>query len=205
MWCVPSSRPRATVSLLLALRDEGRVPGAGQRVRRTREGRAIDRGSGPALRVVLPAGRRGASASARRNLGDDSRVIVDLPLSPARKVRFLVKILLHRVAQALRPDFVEHIVVPRTLAQHDLEFLRGGRGRGRGAGGGGPDGGGWEAPRPEEEVAAAPLPDPRGGGVAPPEQSPRGGAPPVRFPDSDHMSLLFQVLLDFRKPVAELG
>src|SRR2546430_1387428 len=85
MWCVPSYRPRATVSLLLALRDEGRVAGADQRVRRTRGGRAIDRGSGPALRVVLPAGRGRASASARRNLGDDSRVILDLPRSSARK------------------------------------------------------------------------------------------------------------------------
>src|SRR6267378_5221577 len=85
MWCVPSHRPRATVSLLLALRDERRVTGPGEGVRRTREVRAIDRGGDPALRGVLRAGRGRPSASARRILGNDPRVTLTVRL-PARKV-----------------------------------------------------------------------------------------------------------------------
>jgi len=62
-----------------------------------------------------------------------------------------------------------------------------------------------EVSRADVEVAVDVLLDHRGRVVVAPEELPRVGDAPVRFPDSDHMSLLFQELLDFRKPVAELG
>src|SRR5438093_12896916 len=96
MWRVPSHGPQASVSVLLALRDQRSIPSAGQGVHRTREVRALDLGSSPALRRILRTSDGRAAASAGGIAGHDSRVIIVPPLSaepetksgdPPRRVR----------------------------------------------------------------------------------------------------------------------
>src|SRR5437879_4248452 len=123
MWRVPSYSPQASVSVLLALRDQRSIPGAGQGVHRTREVRALDLGSGPALRRILRTSGRRAAASPVGVAGDDSRVIVDRPPrwrrnpTPSNNGGDWGD-------EWLSPEFVEHVVVPRPLAQHAVESPR---------------------------------------------------------------------------------
>src|SRR5213593_1108151 len=123
MWRVPSYSPQASVSVLLALRDQRSIPGAGQGVHRTREVRALDLGSGPALRRILRTSGRRAAASPVGVAGDDSRVIVDRPprwrrnRTPSNNGRYSGD-------GWLSPDLVEYVVVPGPLPEHDLELLR---------------------------------------------------------------------------------
>src|ERR1700704_4229618 len=84
MWCVPSYGPRAIVSLLLALRDERRVAGAGEGVRGAGWVRSVDCGGESPLRCLLPPCRGGVAAPAGRipridsqgNLGPVPRTLV---------------------------------------------------------------------------------------------------------------------------------
>src|SRR6058998_3728300 len=123
MWRVPSYSPQASVSVLLALRDQRSIPGAGQGVHRTREVRALDLGSGPALRRILRTSGRRAAASPVGVAGDDSRVIVVRPPrwrrnpTPSNNGRYSGD-------GWLSPDLVEYVVVPGPLPEHDLKLLR---------------------------------------------------------------------------------
>src|SRR5438094_6912283 len=123
MWRVPSYSPQASVSVLLALRDQRSIPGAGQGVHRTREVRALDLGSGPALRRILRTSGRRAAASPVGVASDDSRVIVDRPPRwrrnpiPSNNGWYLGD-------GWLSPDLVERVIVPRPPPQYGLEFFR---------------------------------------------------------------------------------
>src|ERR1700704_3727577 len=78
MWCVPSYGPRAIVSLLLALRDERRVAGAGEGVRGAGWVRSVDCGGESPLRCLLPPCRGGVAAPAGRIPRIDSQDILGL-------------------------------------------------------------------------------------------------------------------------------
>src|SRR2546427_3698339 len=123
MWCVPSYSPQASISVLLALRDQRSIPGAGQGVHRTCEVRALDLGSGPALRRILRTSGRRAAASPVGVAGDDSRVILDRPPrwrrnpTPSNSGTYSGD-------GWLSPHLVEYVVVPGPLPEHDLELLR---------------------------------------------------------------------------------
>src|SRR5467141_874903 len=122
MWCVPAYGPRAIVSLLLALRDERRVAGAGEGVRGAGWVRSVDCGGESPLRGLLPPCRGGVAAPAGRIPRIDSQDILG-PV-PRTRVPTSGSLVPDRDEQRLRPDLVEDVAFPRPFAQDDLEFLR---------------------------------------------------------------------------------
>src|SRR5207244_10069191 len=126
LWCVCAHDPGAGLSLLLALRVEGPVAGANEGVHRTGESCSIDHRGDPALRCLLRPGGGGAATSASLVRGHDSRICVACrPRATADLVFIKKEPMEARIGlKFLGPNLIERIVVPRSLAEHDLEFLR---------------------------------------------------------------------------------
>src|SRR5256885_11716699 len=126
LWCVCAHGPGSGLSLLLALRVEGPIACASQGVHRAGEGCSVDHGGDPALRCLLRSGSGGTATSASLVRGHDSRICVACWPRATADLRFIKEEPMQaRIGlKFLGPNLVERIVVPRSLAEHDLEFLR---------------------------------------------------------------------------------
>src|SRR5207253_9833134 len=93
---------------------------------RTGECSSSDPQGDPSLRCLLRPGGGGAATSASLVRGHDSRICVACrPRATADLVFIKKEPMEARIGlKFLGPNLVARIVVPRTLAEHDLEFLR---------------------------------------------------------------------------------